>query len=177
MLVWRGSGSAAFIMTREQIASLVDNAYKRGQAGEFKPRCFRCERDALSLNDWAGEQVARAKWLHIVTANHLRKARKTIRELRSRVDTLQMACLDGGGRVTDEEAIEKRVRDELYTKAVGAVALRLRLSELYTTRGVVSDRVEHLRSVARIMAELTLELLGVSKYDVMADAWERVAVP
>lgn len=79
--------------------------------------------------------------------------------------------------MTDEEAVEKRVRDELYTKAVGAVALRLRMAELYTTRGVFSDRVEQLRSVAGIMAELTSELLGASKYDVMADAWERVAVP
>lgn len=79
--------------------------------------------------------------------------------------------------MTDEEAIETRVRDELYAKAVDAVALRLRMSELYTTRGIVSDRVEHLRSVAGIMAELTSELLGASKYDVMADAWERVAAP
>lgn len=57
--------------------------------GKFKTK--ECERDALQLNDWAGE-VARAKWLHIVTANHLRKARKTIRELRKREDELQKVC-------------------------------------------------------------------------------------
>lgn len=39
--------------------------------------------------DWASDEVARAQWLHIVTAKHLRKARKTIRELRSRRDDLQ----------------------------------------------------------------------------------------
>ena len=37
-------------------------------------------------------EVARAKWLHIVTARHLRKARRTIRELREEVGRLQMFC-------------------------------------------------------------------------------------
>lgn len=43
-------------------------------------------------SDWASEQIARAKWLHIVTARHLRKARRTIRELRGRVERLQDRC-------------------------------------------------------------------------------------
>ena len=45
-------------------------------------------------SDWASEQIARAKWLHIVTARHLRKARKTIRELRGRVESLQDRCYE-----------------------------------------------------------------------------------
>ena len=36
--------------------------------------------------------VSRAKLLHIVTARHLRKARRTIRELREEVGRLQMFC-------------------------------------------------------------------------------------
>lgn len=43
-------------------------------------------------SDLASEQVARAKWLHIVTARHLRKARKTIRELRGMVERLKDRC-------------------------------------------------------------------------------------
>lgn len=42
--------------------------------------------------DWASEQIARTQWLHIVTARHLRKARKTIRELRGMVESLQYRC-------------------------------------------------------------------------------------
>ena len=44
--------------------------------------------------DWASEQVARAQWLHIVTANHLRKARRTIKELRGMVERLQDRCYE-----------------------------------------------------------------------------------
>ncbi len=75
-LVARGSGEESFVVTREQISELVDKAYRRGQNGGFKPRAFECECDALRLNDWSGQQVARAKRLHIVTANHLREERK-----------------------------------------------------------------------------------------------------
>lgn len=42
--------------------------------------------------DWASEQIDRAKLLHIVTANHLRKARRTIRDLREEVGRLQRVC-------------------------------------------------------------------------------------
>lgn len=54
----------------------------------------RLERDALQLSDWSSQQVARSKWLHIVTARHLRKARRTIRELRGRVERLQDRCYE-----------------------------------------------------------------------------------
>lgn len=43
-------------------------------------------------SDCASEQIARAQWLHIVTARHLRKSRRTIRELRGRVERLQDRC-------------------------------------------------------------------------------------
>lgn len=45
-------------------------------------------------SDWSSEQILRAKWLQIVTARHLRKARKTIRELRGRVERLQDRCYE-----------------------------------------------------------------------------------
>lgn len=93
-LVARGSNEESFIVTRGQISKLVDKAYERGQENGLKPRAFECERDALQLNDWSGQQVARAKWLHIVTARHLKKARKTIRELRGRVERLQEECYE-----------------------------------------------------------------------------------
>lgn len=75
-LVARGSGEESFVVTRGQISKLVDKAYERGQKNGLKPRAFECECDALQLNDWSGQQVARAKWLHIVTANHLREERR-----------------------------------------------------------------------------------------------------
>lgn len=55
-----------------------------------------CDSCGVSVNDtqateWA-EQVSRSRWLHIVTARHLRKARKTIRELREEVGRLQRVC-------------------------------------------------------------------------------------
>ena len=36
--------------------------------------------------------MARAKWLNIVTARHLRKARRTIRQLRKEVERLKVDC-------------------------------------------------------------------------------------
>lgn len=93
-LVARGSGKESFVVTREQISELIDKAYERGQENGFKPRAFECECDALQLNDWSGQQVARAKWLHTVTARHLRKGRRTIRELRKRVERLQDRCYE-----------------------------------------------------------------------------------
>lgn len=44
------------------------------------------------ITDKQRHEVARAKWLHIVTVRHLRKARKTIRELRGMVESLKDRC-------------------------------------------------------------------------------------
>lgn len=76
--------------------------------------------------------------------------------------------------ITDEEAAERRVREELYARAVDAVALRLRTAETYKTHDLYSDRAERLRDVAGIMARLASELLGVSSFDVWADARKTV---
>lgn len=55
-----------------------------------------CDSCGVSANEtqvtgW-DKQVTRAQWLHIVTARHLRKARRTIRELREKVVRLQRVC-------------------------------------------------------------------------------------
>lgn len=46
----------------------------------------------MRANDSESREVSRAQWLHIVTANHLRKARSTIKELRGMVKRLQDRC-------------------------------------------------------------------------------------
>ena len=46
----------------------------------------------MNSENLGAEQVDRSQWLHIVTARHLRKARKTIRELREEVGRLQRVC-------------------------------------------------------------------------------------
>lgn len=137
-LVARGSGRESFVVTREQISELVDKAYERGQKNGFKPRAFECECDALQLNDWSGQQVARAKWLHIVTAGHLRKARMTIRELRGSVDRLQGLC---------------REKDDLiyaYRGSIGNVRPSAPVPEHYLGDGYVTcDRAIESASAQR----------------------------
>lgn len=141
-LVARGSGKESFIVTREQISALVDKAYERGQENGFKPRAFECECDALQLNDWSGQQVARAKWLHIVTANHLRKARKTIRQLKIRVDTLQ------------QEVRRQSVLIAAYRGAVGMNNPFGRVPEHYLGDGYVTcDRAIESASAQKCIAE------------------------
>lgn len=141
-LVARGSGKESFIVTREQISKLVDRAYERGQNGGFKPRAFECECDALQLNDWAGEQVARAKWLHIVTANHLRRARKTIRKLRGSVERLQRLC------------DEKNALIYAYRGSIGNVCPSAPVPEHYLGDGYVTcDRAIESAPAQRCIVE------------------------
>lgn len=90
-LVADGSGEDLFIITREQVSKLIDVAYEQGLKNGLKPEWFECEHSAL----WTSVhfcKVARAERIHIVTARHLRKARRTIRELRGRVERLQDRC-------------------------------------------------------------------------------------
>lgn len=116
MLIRTGSGDEAFIVTRAQIGKLVDKAYERGFNCDYKPRCFECERNALSLNDWAGEQVARAKWLHIVTAGHLRKARAKLYCLRLDKEYAQAELrLWRGSERRDHETPDHYAGDGLVT--------------------------------------------------------------
>lgn len=72
--------------------------------------------------------------------------------------------------ITDEEAVERRVRRELYDRAVDSIALRLRMAEVYEAKGILSNRVERLRDVAGVMAQFASELLGVSSFNVLAEA-------
>lgn len=87
--IWDGDPEEAFVMTRSQIQHL---ALSSGQAAACGLRAsyFECVEKG-EKNVWSYE-LARAKWLHIATANHLRKARKTIRELRRTVERLQGIC-------------------------------------------------------------------------------------
>lgn len=48
----------------------------------------------MSISDDESREVASYKRLHIVTERHLRKARKTIKELRGRVERLQDRCCE-----------------------------------------------------------------------------------
>lgn len=52
------------------------------------------ERRLDPADSWGVEKIERSKRLHVVTASHLRKARKTIRELRGRVERLQDRCYE-----------------------------------------------------------------------------------
>lgn len=86
-----GSGEDSFVITREQVSKLIDVAYDQGLKNGFKPGWFECKHDAHWLSVRLC-QVARADRLHAVTANHLRKARKTISKLRGSVERLQRLC-------------------------------------------------------------------------------------
>ena len=92
-LVADGSGEDSFIITREQVSKIIDAAYEQGRKNSLKPGWFECKHDELWLSVRFG-QVARAECLHIVTARHLRRARKTIRKLRGSVERLQGLCDD-----------------------------------------------------------------------------------
>lgn len=72
--------------------------------------------------------------------------------------------------ITDEEAVERRVRRELYDRAVDSIALRLHMAEVYEAKGILGNRVERLRDVAGVMAQFASELLGVSSFNVLAEA-------
>ena len=79
-------------MTRSPLRDLEKRSYMSGVKSGFHVDRFLYERKVTLADDWGAEQVSRAQWLHIVTARHLRKARKTIRELREEVGRLQRVC-------------------------------------------------------------------------------------
>lgn len=79
----------------------------------------------------------------------------------------------GETMITDEEAVERRVRREMYDRAVDSIARRLRMVEVYGAMGVLGNRVERLRDVAGVMAQFASELLGVSPRGVWEDARRR----
>ena len=63
---------------------------------------------------------------------------------------------------------------ELYDRAVDSIARRLRMAEAYGVRGILDSMVERLRDVAGVMVRFASELLGVSSFDVWAEARETV---
>lgn len=76
--------------------------------------------------------------------------------------------------ITDEEAVKRRVRREMYDRAVDSIARRLRMVEVYGAMGVIGNWVERLRDVAGVMARFASELLGVSPRGVWEDVRKRV---
>ena len=90
--LYGGPDKERFVVTRSQLRDLEKRSYMSGAKSGFHVDRFLYERKATPADDWVAEQVSRAQWLHIVTARHLRKARRTIRELREEVGSLQRVC-------------------------------------------------------------------------------------
>lgn len=94
-LLRKGNDEDRFVITRAQARRLADYSYDLGKSGTtVKAITFRYVKKLDPADAWGAEEVARAEWLHIVTARHLRKARRTIRELRKRVERLQDRCYE-----------------------------------------------------------------------------------
>lgn len=90
----RGEDEDRFIITRAQARQLADFSYDLGKNGTtVRTITFHCVKKFDHDDSRGAEEVARTKWLHMVTARHLRKARKTIRELKSRRDYLQQEVI------------------------------------------------------------------------------------
>ena len=90
--LYGGPDKERFVVTRSQLRDLEKRSYMSGVKSGLHVDRFLYERKVTLADDWGAEQVSRAQWLHIVTARHLRKARKTIRELREEVGRLQRVC-------------------------------------------------------------------------------------
>lgn len=72
-----GNADEKFVLTRRQLRELADSSFRRGSKNsEPKPATFAYECKLSVADEWSAEQVARSKWLHIVTANHLREERR-----------------------------------------------------------------------------------------------------
>lgn len=94
-LLREGNDEDRFVITRAQARRLADSSYDLGKNGLFaSAMTFQYVRKLNPADSWGAEEVARSKWLHVVTANHLRKAWKTIKELREMVERLQDECYE-----------------------------------------------------------------------------------
>ena len=139
-----GQDGERFVLTRTQLRWLEIHSYRSGATGGFHVDRFPYERRVTAADDWGAEEVARAKWLHIVTANHLRKARKTIRQLKSRCDYLQ------------EDAVKQRELIEAYRGQVGRDNPFGHVPEHYRGDGYVTcDRAIESASAQRCITERT----------------------
>lgn len=90
--LYGGQDNERFVVTRSQLRDLEKRSYMSGAKSGFHVDRFLYERKVTLADDWGAEQVSSAKRLHIVTDRHLRKARRTIRELREEVGRLQRVC-------------------------------------------------------------------------------------
>ena len=94
-LLRKGNDEDRFVITRAQARRLADYSYYLGKNGTMvKTISFRYVKKLGPADAWGAEEITRSNWLHIVTARHLRKARRTIRELRERVERLQDGCYE-----------------------------------------------------------------------------------
>ena len=92
--LYGGQDNERFVVTRSQLMDLEKRSYMSGANSGFRVDRFLYERKANPADDCGAEHVSRAQWIHIVTVRHLRKARKTIRELRGMVERLQDRCYE-----------------------------------------------------------------------------------
>lgn len=117
-----------------------------------------CGKDAFILTR------AQVRWLTDVSYEHGERGWE-------KLDTfpcVHKATLGGGGRMTDEEAIERRVRDELYAKAVDEIAQRVHMARCYPVLR------ESLMQLAGGMTVFAASLFGVSSDEVTDAVSERV---
>lgn len=135
----KGEDEDRFIITRAQARRLADFSYDLGKNGAtVRTITFHCVKKFDPDDSQGAEEVARTKWLHMVTARHLRKARMTIRELRGSVDRLQGLC---------------REKDDLiyaYRGSIGNVRPSAPVPEHYLGDGYVTcDRAIESASAQR----------------------------
>lgn len=133
-----GSDKERFVVTRSQLRDLEKRSHMSGFSNGFHVDKFLYERKVTPADDWGDERVSRAECLHIVTARHLRRARKTIRKLRGSVERLQRLC------------DEKDALIYAYRGSVGNVCQSTPVPEHYLGDGYVTcDRAIESASAQR----------------------------
>lgn len=139
-----GSDKERFVVTRSQLRDLEKRSHMSGFSNGFHVDKFLYERKVTPADDWGAEQVSRAECLHIVTARHLRRARKTIRKLRGSVERLQRLC------------DEKDALIYAYRGSVGNVCPSTTVPEHYLGDGYVTcDRAIESASAQRCIVSRT----------------------
>ena len=141
----RGGDEDRFVITRAQARQLADFSYDLGKNGTtVRTITFHCVKKFDPDDSQGAEEVARAKWLHIVTTRHLRKARRTIRQLRSRCDCLQ------------QDTVRQRELIKAYRGQVGLGNQSVNVPEHYRGDGYVTcDRAIEAASAQRCITERT----------------------
>lgn len=139
-----GADKERFVVTRSQLRDLEKRSHMSGFSNGFHVDKFLYERKATPADDWGAEQVSRAECLHIVTARHLRRARKTISKLRGSVERLQRLC------------DEKDALIHAYRGSVGNVCPSTPVPEHYLGDGYVTcDRAIESASAQRCIVSRT----------------------